>query len=122
MCVHVCANGVGGGGGQCCGGAGQKPQPINHNAALPVCRASRGRAGRVCRRMARARLHCSSPAPSPCPPRIVKFVGVQVDVTNKTEGHSTTDQTGVPLLVKYDARLRDNVAAKIVSDVNTVRV
>ena len=43
-----------------------------------------------------------------------QFVGVQVDVTSKTEGTAIGDKAGVPLLVKYDARLRekgrDNVA------------
>uniref|UniRef100_A0A126X3J4 non-specific serine/threonine protein kinase n=2 Tax=Chlamydomonadaceae TaxID=3051 RepID=A0A126X3J4_9CHLO len=51
--------------------------------------------------------------------RVTKFVGVQVDVTSKTEGKSQYDKTGVPLLVKYDARLRDNVAKKIVQEVNS---
>ena len=41
-------------------------------------------------------------------------MGVQVDVTSKTEGTAIGDKAGVPLLVKYDARLRekgkDNVA------------
>nr|AML77908.1 putative LOV domain-containing protein [Chlamydomonas bilatus] len=46
-----------------------------------------------------------------------KFVGVQVDVTSKTEGKATADSAGVPLLVRYDHRLRDNVARKIVDDV-----
>ena len=36
--------------------------------------------------------------------RVIKFVGVQVDVTNKTEGHSYTDSQGVPVLVHYDDR------------------
>lgn len=49
--------------------------------------------------------------------KVSKFVGVQVDVTSKTEGKSVTDHGGVPLLVKYDARLRDNVAKKIVDEV-----
>ena len=44
----------------------------------------------------------------------LQFVGVQVDVTSKTEGTAIGDKAGVPLLVKYDARLRekgkDNVA------------
>ncbi len=42
---------------------------------------------------------------------------VQVDVTSKTEGRAFADATGVPLLVKYDTRLRDNVAKNIVQDV-----
>nr|AML79589.1 putative LOV domain-containing protein [Asteromonas gracilis] len=50
--------------------------------------------------------------------RVSKFVGVQVDVTSKTEGQSVTDHSGVPLLVKYDARLRENVAKNIVDEVN----
>ena len=36
-----------------------------------------------------------------------QFVGVQVDVTSKTEGTAIGDKAGVPLLVKYDARLRE---------------
>mmetsp|Transcript_31401 Transcript_31401/g.80144 ORF Transcript_31401/g.80144 Transcript_31401/m.80144 type:complete len:717 (-) Transcript_31401:642-2792(-) len=51
--------------------------------------------------------------------KVSKFVGVQVDVTSKTEGKSVTDHGGVPLLVKYDARLRENVAKKIVDEVNS---
>ena len=51
--------------------------------------------------------------------KVSKFVGVQVDVTSKTEGKSVADNAGVPLLVKYDARLRENVAKKMVDDVNT---
>lgn len=43
----------------------------------------------------------------------------QVDVTSKTEGAAFADATGVPLLVKYDARLRENVAKGIVEEVNT---
>lgn len=49
--------------------------------------------------------------------KVSKFVGVQVDVTSKTEGKAFADTTGVPLLVKYDARLRENVAKNIVDDV-----
>ena len=46
-------------------------------------------------------------------------MGRQVDVTSKTEGAAFADSTGVPLLVKYDARLRENVAKGIVEEVNT---
>ena len=42
---------------------------------------------------------------------------VQVDVTSKTEGRAFADATGVPLLVKYDTRLKENVAKNIVQDV-----
>ncbi len=42
-----------------------------------------------------------------------------MDVTSKTEGKAFADATGVPLLVKYDTRLRDNVAKNIVQDVTT---
>lgn len=49
--------------------------------------------------------------------QVSKFVGVQVDVTSKTEGKAFADATGVPLLVKYDTRIRDNVARGIVEDV-----
>ncbi|GAB4820055.1 hypothetical protein N2152v2_007101 [Parachlorella kessleri] len=50
--------------------------------------------------------------------RVVKFVGVQVDVTGKTEGHAVTDdENGVPLLIHYDGRLKENVVKPIVDDV-----
>lgn len=49
--------------------------------------------------------------------RVVKFVGVQVDVTATTEGHSINDAAGVPLLINYDDRLKENVAKPIVDDV-----
>ncbi|KAG2497547.1 hypothetical protein HYH03_004294 [Edaphochlamys debaryana] len=49
--------------------------------------------------------------------KVSKIVGVQVDVTSKTEGKALADNAGVPLLVKYDHRLRENVAKKIVEDV-----
>lgn len=42
---------------------------------------------------------------------------LQVDVTSKTEGKAFADATGVPLLVKYDTRIRDTVAKGIVTDV-----
>ncbi|GFH26100.1 putative LOV domain-containing protein [Haematococcus lacustris] len=51
--------------------------------------------------------------------KVSKFVGVQVDVTSKTEGKAVTDNGGVPLLVKYDTRLRENVAKRIVDEVTT---
>lgn len=51
--------------------------------------------------------------------QVSKFVGVQVDVTSKTEGKATTDNGGVPVLVKYDTRLRENVAKKIVEEVTS---
>lgn len=50
---------------------------------------------------------------------VSKFVGVQVDVTSKTEGQAVTDNAGVPLLVKYDARLREGMARNIVEEVNS---
>nr|AHZ63928.1 phototropin [Bolbocoleon piliferum] len=46
-----------------------------------------------------------------------KYIGVQVDVTSKTEGSAYTDRSGVPLLVKYNDRLKQNVAHDIVADV-----
>mmetsp|Transcript_9347 Transcript_9347/g.28515 ORF Transcript_9347/g.28515 Transcript_9347/m.28515 type:complete len:704 (-) Transcript_9347:1016-3127(-) len=46
-----------------------------------------------------------------------KYVGVQVDVTSRTEGKATTDKEGVPILVRYDNRLKENVARNIVADV-----
>uniref|UniRef100_A0A126WX34 non-specific serine/threonine protein kinase n=1 Tax=Cylindrocapsa geminella TaxID=52679 RepID=A0A126WX34_9CHLO len=49
--------------------------------------------------------------------KVSKFVGVQVDVTSKTEGKAFAQNAGSGLLVKYDARLRENVAKKIVDDV-----
>jgi phototropin len=51
--------------------------------------------------------------------KVSKFVGVQVDVTSKTEGKAVADHGGVPVLVKYDTRLRENVAKKIVDEVTT---
>lgn len=49
-------------------------------------------------------------------------MGVQVDVTSKTEGMSVGDKSGVPLLVKYDTRLREN-GKHAVSEINqTVQV
>ncbi|GAX81948.1 hypothetical protein CEUSTIGMA_g9376.t1 [Chlamydomonas eustigma] len=52
--------------------------------------------------------------------KLSKYVGVQVDVTSKTEGKATmSDNAGVPLLVRYDHRLRENLAKKIVDDVNS---
>ena len=49
--------------------------------------------------------------------RVVKFVGVQVDVTSTTEGHATNDAAGVPVLIHYDDRLKENVAKPAVDDV-----
>lgn len=40
-------------------------------------------------------------------------------MTSKTEGKAFSDATGVPLLVKYDTRLRENVAKNIVQDVTS---
>ena len=42
--------------------------------------------------------------------RVAKFIGVQVDVTTRTEGSAggaMVDGQGLPLLVKYDTRLKD---------------
>eukprot|EP00879_Flechtneria_rotunda_P014547 GHRR01015202.1.p1 GENE.GHRR01015202.1~~GHRR01015202.1.p1 ORF type:complete len:698 (+),score=278.76 GHRR01015202.1:156-2249(+) len=51
--------------------------------------------------------------------KVSKFVGVQVDVTSKTEGKVDNSH----MLVKYDARLRDNVAVKMVQEItDTVQV
>ncbi|KAG7671346.1 hypothetical protein Ndes2526B_g02155 [Nannochloris sp. 'desiccata'] len=49
--------------------------------------------------------------------RVVKFVGVQVDVTSTTEGHSINDSSGIPVLINYDDRLKENIAKPIVDDV-----
>lgn len=50
--------------------------------------------------------------------KVTKFVGVQVDVTSRTEGKNTyDDSTKEKLLVKYDDRLRQNMAKNIVSNV-----
>lgn len=38
--------------------------------------------------------------------RVTKIVGVQVDVTSTTEGRATLDHQGLPLIVKYDSRMR----------------
>lgn len=45
--------------------------------------------------------------------RVSKFVGVQIDVTGKTEGRQSKDVS----LVRYDDRLQHNVAEGIVKDV-----
>jgi PAS domain S-box-containing protein len=50
--------------------------------------------------------------------KVTKFVGVQVDVTSKTEGTSVGDKSGVPLLVKYDTRLRES-GKNAVNEINT---
>lgn len=42
----------------------------------------------------------------------------QVDVTSKNEGRSFADAAGVPLLIKYDARLRNSKVKGIVQEVN----
>lgn len=56
------------------------------------------------------------------PPFLSQFVGVQVDVTSKTEGTAVGDKSGVPLLVKYDTRLREN-GKNAVTEINqTVQV
>jgi PAS domain-containing protein len=47
-----------------------------------------------------------------------KFIGVQVDVTSKTEGAAFTDASGVPLLVKYQDRFKQTVVHDIVEDVS----
>jgi len=49
--------------------------------------------------------------------RVVKFVGVQVDVTSTTEGHAINDSNGIPVLINYDDRLKENIAKPIVDDV-----
>eukprot|EP01025_Chloroclados_australasicus_P021632 TRINITY_DN22702_c1_g1_i3.p1 TRINITY_DN22702_c1_g1~~TRINITY_DN22702_c1_g1_i3.p1 ORF type:complete len:783 (-),score=85.28 TRINITY_DN22702_c1_g1_i3:1249-3432(-) len=55
--------------------------------------------------------------------KVVKSVGVQVDVTSKTEGKAFAQkglQQESSLLVKYDDRLRKTVANKIVQDVQNM--
>lgn len=61
----------------------------------------------------------SFPIP-PCVDFLKAHTGVlQVDVTSKTEGKAFADATGVPLLVKYDTRIRDGVAKGVVQDVTS---
>ena len=48
-----------------------------------------------------------------------KFIGVQVDVTSRTEGYAYMDNAGVPLLVKYNDRLKQDIYHDIVEDVVT---
>jgi PAS domain-containing protein len=48
-----------------------------------------------------------------------KFIGVQVDVTSRTEGYAYLDNSGVPLLVKYNDRLKQDIYHDIVEDVVT---
>ena len=43
---------------------------------------------------------------------------LQVDVTSKTEGKAFADAKGVPLLVKYDTRLRQAHARDVTEDVS----
>lgn len=43
---------------------------------------------------------------------------MQVDVTSKTEGKAFADAKGVPLLVKYDTRLRQQQARDVTEDVS----
>lgn len=50
--------------------------------------------------------------------KVTKFVGVQVDVTSKTEGTAVGDKSGVPLLVKYDTRLRES-GKNAVNEINS---
>ena len=46
--------------------------------------------------------------------KVAKFIGVQVDVTAKTEGAaSIADGKGLPLLVKYDTRLKDENYSRV---------
>jgi hypothetical protein len=52
----------------------------------------------------------------------LQFVGVQVDVTSKTEGTAIGDKAGVPLLVKYDARLREKGKDNVAEITDTVQV
>lgn len=55
--------------------------------------------------------------------RVVKFVGVQVDVTSRTDGKVRSQQSNgegggnLPMLINYDDRLKENVAKPIVDDV-----
>ncbi len=56
--------------------------------------------------------------------RVVKFVGVQVDVTSRTEGRAFNDASGLPFLVKYDARLKDMarpIAQEVINGVEQVQ-
>ncbi|PSC75784.1 phototropin [Micractinium conductrix] len=48
--------------------------------------------------------------------RVVKIIGVQLDVTNTTEGLEDAAH-GVPLLVRYDYRMQENLAKPQVDDV-----
>ncbi len=49
--------------------------------------------------------------------RVTKIVGVQVDVTSTTEGKATLDNQGLPLIVKYDSRMRA-AKAHMVEEIN----
>mmetsp|Transcript_21837 Transcript_21837/g.47932 ORF Transcript_21837/g.47932 Transcript_21837/m.47932 type:complete len:398 (+) Transcript_21837:102-1295(+) len=47
---------------------------------------------------------------------VAKFIGVQVDVTSKTEGTikaAFADGQGLPLLVKYDARIKQDAEPRV---------
>lgn len=45
-----------------------------------------------------------------------------MDVTSKTEGTAIGDKAGVPLLVKYDARLREKGKDSVAEITDTVQV
>ena len=49
-------------------------------------------------------------------------MGVQVDVTSRTEGTATGDLAGVPVLVKYDTRLREKGQENVNSITEAVQV
>lgn len=49
-------------------------------------------------------------------------MGVQVDVTSRTEGTATGDLAGVPILVKYDTRLREKGQENVNSITEAVQV
>lgn len=45
--------------------------------------------------------------------QVIKFVGVQVDVTQQTDGRCAVDDAGIPLLIRSDARLDEKAMAPV---------
>ena len=55
---------------------------------------------------------------------VVKYIGVQVDVTQETDGKCAVDEGGVPLLIKSDARLETKIqrpVGEVLSEIDRVK-
>lgn len=91
-------------------------QQAQHAHLPPCCLPTSSTAGQLRRVCLRSLLLLLAPAGTPFwnlltmtpirdeTGRVVKFVGVQVDVTSKTEGRAENDDKGVPVLIHYDGR------------------